>query len=33
MSAVPSGSKPIDDPRVYLAAERRFSRGFGRRFR
>ena len=24
MSAVPSASKPIDDPRVYLAAERTF---------
>ncbi len=24
MTAVPSGSKPIDDPRVYLAAERTF---------
>jgi inner membrane protein YidH len=24
MTAVPSGSRPIDDPRVYLAAERTF---------
>ncbi len=24
MTAVPSGSKPVDDPRVYLAAERTF---------
>jgi putative membrane protein len=24
MTAVPSGSRPIDDPRIYLAAERTF---------
>jgi putative membrane protein len=24
MSALPSGSRPIDDPRIYLAAERTF---------